>query len=210
VLFRPLTQFTVVAASKLCDPTKAHNQDGGHPDIVTLKQIAPAAPAAPAPPAPASTGEVVCPRCTLSNPSSNSHCGVCNSALRKDSGAGAGAVAHVDLAPPPPPPPSLLPPAMPPSLPHGWSAHFSSEKGKSYYHNSTTGETQWEKPGSTSPPPPPPVAPAQADVTTLVALRDSTNYAGWSKNKGGWDRLTPTMTPSADRGNLGQRDPKFR
>ena len=29
---------------------------------------------------------------------------------------------------------------------------------------------------------------------TLIALRDSTNYAKWTRNREGWDKLEPTMT----------------
>ena len=29
---------------------------------------------------------------------------------------------------------------------------------------------------------------------TLIALRDSTNYATWRTNREGWDKLEPTMT----------------
>ena len=34
----------------------------------------------------------------------------------------------------------------------------------------------------------------QGDVVTLIALRDSTNYAKWTRNREGWDKLEPTMT----------------
>ena len=34
----------------------------------------------------------------------------------------------------------------------------------------------------------------QGDVLTLIALRDSTNYATWRASREGWDKLEPTMT----------------
>ena len=34
----------------------------------------------------------------------------------------------------------------------------------------------------------------QGDVLALIALRDSTNYATWRRDREGWDKLEPTMT----------------
>ena len=67
--------------------------------------------------------------------------------------------------PPPPPPPPAAPPA--PATPVGWEAAPDAATGLTYYHNTVTGEVQWEVPRAAPAPPARAVAPAPAPAPAV-------------------------------------------
>ena len=58
-------------------------------------------------------------------------------------------------------------PSDPGGLPEGWKAH-TTDKGKTYYHNTKTGVTQWTKPGA-SQEKEPPLQPSKAASVKVKA-----------------------------------------